>query len=365
MRILIVSQSFAEWGGLQEWVTGLSVNLRNFGHEVGLVTASAEVSDRVSIVGVHVYELDWLTVSTESVLELVGCEWQVIITTPLKSRAVGISLAEALDVPCIATFHGVYADYVYSWKHRVSKIVPMAPALANMLRSIGGVDNSAMETIPNGIPVRELRTEPLSYDARMQSGVFNIAMACRLEADKFGTLGVLKSLLPKLQLLGFDAFNLILMGDGSERAFFESQLRSLQNAGSRKFRYELAGWVEPEAMFQVMSGSMVTVGGGRAALHSLAGGTPVIGAGARAFVGVSSVRRLQALLDCNFGDYIPGRDLSTYDDLEIFQDRIAYEEAGGVYRDLLERNYTEESVASKFAALCSDLVTSNETSVAR
>lgn len=361
MKILIVSQSFAEWGGLQEWVSGLSVNLLRLGHDIGLVTSSAEISSRVANAGGSIFEVDWTFANEQEILQQVGFDWEIVLTTPLKSRAVGIAISEAIKVPCIATFHGVYADYVYSWKSRISKIVPVAPALAGMIKMIGAVDDGDLVTIPNGIPSDELRTEAVTYKERMADGDFTIAMASRLEGDKIGTLSVLGNLLPKLQLLGFEDFQLVLMGDGRERGLFESRLRSMQRTYPG-FKYELAGWVDSSVMCSVMSTAMATVGGGRTALHSLACSTPVIGSGARAFVGVSSVRRLQSLLDCNFGDYIPDRNLATFDDLDLFENPATFEDAGRTYRKVIGDRYTDELVAARFADLCLDL-TGNSTTL--
>lgn len=357
MRILFFSHSVADWGGLQEWVTGLSSSLAARGNRVGLVTSSVEISQRAASAGVWVYDIDWSSPSTKFVLDAVGSDWDIVVTTPLIAREVGSKVASALQIPSVATFHGVYSDYVYAWKKQFAKMVVVAPALANMLKVVGGVEQSEIATIPNGVPESETSIAPLGFADKVEGGVFTIAMACRLEMDKLSSLDVLYTMIPKLSALGVNRVNLILLGDGKQRNVFVSRLRSL-SAAWPMFTFELRGWLDTAAMFDVLRRSVVTLGAGRTALHSLAAGTPVIGVGARAFVGVSSIRRMPEMLDCNFGDYIPARPMESFEDLDLLTDAESYDAAAAAFQNIIREGYTETKSAECFEKLFRSLLTS-------
>ncbi|MCT2183970.1 glycosyltransferase [Brevibacterium casei] len=350
MRILIFSYSVAEWGGLQEWVTGLATGLVSAGHRIGLVSASDEISRRASAGGAETYNIVWDIADIDSVLDVVGDDWDVVLTTPLVARAIGGRVARRLAIPAVATFHGVYSDYVYSWKGDFAKIVAMAPALADMLRVVGAVRPSDLTVIPNSVPSSELDEEVLPLSVKMADGVFKIAIACRLESDKLPTLNILHHLLPKLNALGIFRVHLDLLGDGSQSGLFIARLNKYSESYPL-FSFKLGGWVEREQLCNVLRHAVVTVGAGRTALHSLAVGTPVLGSGARAFVGLSSPARIQDLLDCNFGDYVPGRPLDSFDDLNLLVEDELYSEATVAGRRFIGNSYTESHSIVEFERL--------------
>lgn len=350
MNILFLCHTVASWGGLQEWATGIASALSRRSHRVGIVSSSPEIASRASLAEVEVFDIDWQKPDEDAVIAEIGPEWDVLVTTPALARKLGAKVSTRLSIPAVATFHGVFSDHVYAWKHQFAKLVAVAPALEDMLTVIGGIDPSDVAMIPNGIDEAELSFDPHSFNDKTRDGVFSIAMASRLEFDKISGLSVLHQLVPRLSEAGVDKVQLELMGDGKQRNLFIARLRALAERWPG-FTFRLRGWVDTDEMCSILRTSAVTLGAGRTAIHSLAAGTPVVGVGAREFVGISTKERVKEMLDCNFGDYIPRRPMGSFDGLDQLLDSETYDSTARYYQRIVEESYTESSAASQFEQL--------------
>lgn len=356
MRVLIVAHTTSSWGGVQEWALTLIQGLTSRGHQVGVMTPNQKLIRETELVGAMGMRSDLGGSDLPACLEWFSQnEWDVIVTSPMRSREVAQYFHRETGVPFVATFHGVHTDYVYAWKNEARALVAVTGSLARMITQIGGKTPGDIAVIPNGVPESELERPQLTLEDKMDDGPFKIALASRLEIDKLRQLEVLDNTVGKLTDLGVGPIHATMMGDGSARGYFNSYLGQIATRHSN-FTYTLAGWLDLPGMLTTIESSVLSLAAGRTALHSLAVGTPVIGVGARKHVGLVAGDRMQETADSNFGDYFTASGFKPATDLSPLLDRAEYSTLSTQGRDFIRRRYTARHMVESFEELLLSLI---------
>lgn len=356
MRILVIVHTVSSWGGVQEWALTLIQGLARKGHRVGIIAPSQRLIDEAREAGVQGLRSDLAESDLSECLGWVQeTGWDVIVCSPMRSREVSQYLSHETGIPFVATFHGIYSDYIQSWKDEAAAVVAVTGLLAKMVHQIGGVPLADIAVIPNGVPEQELERAGLSFEEKTNDGVFKIAMSSRLDIDKFKQLESLDSLVAQLADHDVDRVHATLMGDGNGRGYMNSYLRELSNRHSG-FTYRLSGWLDLSDMLAEIEQSTVSLAAGRTALHSLAVGTPVIGVGAREYVGLFASSDVDAIADSNFGDYFTPRDFEPTTDLGLLLNPGSYAQLATQRREWVRQGYTAESMIDSFENLLAGIV---------
>lgn len=356
MRILVIAHAISSWGGVQEWAYTLLQGLAAKGHQVGVISPTPNLIERARQLGAETLRSELTDDDIPECLEwFQRVEWDVIVTSPMRSREVGQFLSRETGVPFIATFHGVYTDYVYSWKSEARSIVAVTNLLSRMIGQIAGISSEEVAVIPNGVSEAQLRRPGLSFEEKIADGVFKIALASRLDIDKLKQLDELSRIVSSLADSGIDRVEATIMGDGSGRGYFNSYLQDLA-ARHPHFSYEISGWTDLPDMLTEIEASMISLAAGRTALHSLSVGTPVHAVGARESVGLFAAPNVQDIADSNFGDYFTPRDFKPITKLDRILDPDEYGELSTAGREFVRSDYTAESMVAKFEALIETII---------
>lgn len=356
MRILVIVHTVSSWGGVQEWALTLIQGLASKGHTVGVIAPTQRLIDEAKEAGARGLRSDLAESDLSECLGWVQeSGWDVIVSSPMRSREVSQYLYQKTGIPFVATFHGVYSDYVQSWKDEAGALVAVTGLLAKMVHQIGGVPLEQVAVIPNGVPESELARPGVSFEDKMEEGVLRIAMASRLDIDKLKQLEALDNLVTQLSDQGVERVHATIMGDGSGRGYFNSRLRELSERNSG-FTYRLSGWLSLPDMLAELEHSTVSLTAGRTALHSLAVGTPVIGVGAREYVGLFVSSHVDAIADSNFGDYFTPQGFEPTADLSLLLNPGSYAQLAAQGREWVRQGYTAESMIESFENLLARLV---------
>jgi len=302
-RVLVCAYTVSEWGGLQENVLGTVRSLGERGVPVCVVASSGPISNRLRSCGAEVVETDW---SNDS-LGFVSADVRdfgpdLILAQTQRSRELSLLLAHELEVPVFVQFQGYYPDQVSSWKDDVEAFTCVSDGLAALLSGYGQVDPWRITTIPNGVDDWVIDQQVMPIEERVSDGSAHLVIASRLDEDKEQQWVALERVVPLLSSLQDVDWTIRVLGDGGNRSDVESRIARAVN-GSSRTHAEFLGWLDQAAVVAEMRRAVMSVGAGRAALTSLAVGTPCVGAGKSSVTGLAEGLGVRLGLWSNFGDY--------------------------------------------------------------
>lgn len=304
MRVLIPIFFNAPMGGLHHHVLASARALHTDGHDVVVVSKSGPFADAAVALGATHIATDF---SDDDIARVVArcCEVapDVVYCHPFASRQIGVAVAEALAVPLVAVWHGMYDDFIQDWVDSVDAAVAVSEGIAAFLRQRCPTLDAKLTVIANGVGAvwqkQPLRTTQLSESQDMASPAqpVHIGFVCRLDEDKQFILDVFAGAVTDPRLAHRDDIQWHIIGDGEGRAAFES---SLATSGNRA-QFRRYGWLDESEMMEAMAGCDIIIAPGRSALESMALGRTTIAIGSKHYAGVVTPEGWQAIAATNFG----------------------------------------------------------------
>ncbi|GAB2489194.1 hypothetical protein GCM10027063_33160 [Promicromonospora xylanilytica] len=353
VRIVLTAFTVASWGGLHENVIGACKALHEAGAQVMFIGTEGAVCDAARRLGIpFVIGVDWNTGIAAVRQQAIDWHPDLVFSQPFNSRELGQEISEATGASFVVMFHGIAHDNIHLWHDGLDRLLVTAPSIGAAVEGYSFVPRDKITVIPNGIDDAILERPTIPLSDKLTSPV--VAIVGRLSHDKLrmidGGIAVARTLESDH---GIHA-QVRVLGDGPRRGDFERRLRAALGAD----RVAMDGWLDPAEVPGRLGSSLICVSAGRGALQSLAVGTPVYGAGARASVGISGADALEVAADCNFGDYVPAADLnvSVAESLrEIMADEPYghFQKAG---RDVVSNGRTQSEVDRRLVSELSAVV---------
>lgn len=348
LRILLPVQTFADWGGLQDWTVGMVKGLAYNGAEVVLVSNNERIIAESAEAAVSTFLVEWShwRNHVEQILE--NSEFDVIFAQPFSSRELALELRRRTGVPLVYMAHGNNSDYAYTWRDEVAKFLVASSSLIPMLEGFCGVREQPIEVLPNGVPSSLFEIETVSYDKRIARGSFDFVLAARLMPDKLSQVDGLIAVAGHLLRRGIiPRATVHLMGGGASKAEFLSRLEAFAQ-DTENVEIQFHGWVDQATVLRHLRTAIFAVAGGVTGAQAMALGTPCLGAGIRGVCGVSTPSNMDRVLGSNFGDHSARLNMTAVEilrDAEWILDKKNFEAFQDVYVQLMRRERTHESIA--------------------
>ena len=348
-RVLLATQTFAFWGGLQDWAVGMARGLAGLGVEVGFVTNNERMHELTSSFSAYSKLLQWSDWRSELDEIVDAGPWDVVFAQPFGSRELGVALKTAHQVPLVVMCHGNNADAVYGWGGVADMVLLASSSLRPTMVTYGGVDDAKVEVLANGVPDDFFDSEVVPYEARIsETGDVSVVIASRLATDKLNQVPAMEHLVHVcLEHPDIRTVNLQVLGGGPMRSVFESRLGQLSS--NPRVKVDMVGWVDVETVRQHMSSALFTVVGGVSGTQSVSLGTACLGAGIRCVAGVSTPQNIETVLGTNFGDHSV-RDVTQSQltaDINWMLDPDNYAEFQTVYVPLMRSERSHTAVAAR------------------
>lgn len=304
MRVLIPIFFNAPMGGLHHHVLASTGALLAAGHEVVVVSKSGPFAEAVRALGASHIETDW---SEEDAAATVAkaCEVDpdIVYCHPFASRQLGVAVAEALAVPLVAVWHGMYEDFANDWAASAERVIAVSDGVADYLRERCPALGERLVVIPNGVDEQWQRvpqpTTPAGDARRTDSGAefVNIGFVCRLDEDKQFIIDVFAGAVADDALACRDDVVWHIIGDGEGRDALASEL----DAAGVHTAIRWHGWLDTPAMTAVMADCDIIIAPGRSALEAMALGRATIAVGSKHYAGVVGPDTWRAIAATNFG----------------------------------------------------------------
>ncbi|KQZ89868.1 hypothetical protein ASD62_11725 [Phycicoccus sp. Root563] len=348
-RVLLATHTFAFWGGLQDWAVGMARGLAGLGVEVGFITNNERMYELAAPFSAYAKVLDWSTWRDEVDEVLAAGPWDVVFAQPFGSRELGVALKKSHHIPLVAMCHGNNADSVYAWGGVADLVLLASSSLRPTMVDYGGVDDSRVEVLANGVPDNFFDHEAASYEARFgANGDVSFVIASRLAPDKLNQIPAMEHLVAvALRHPDIRTINVQVLGGGFMRSVFESRLGEL--ALNPRVNVEMLGWVDVETVRERMRNALFTVVGGVSGTQSVSLGTACLGAGIRCVAGVSTPANVDTVLGTNFGDHSV-RDTSPAQltaDINWMLNADNYGEFQSVYVPIMRSERSHTAVAAR------------------
>lgn len=166
-------------------------------------------------------------------------EFDLIHTHGYKSDIIGILAAKKAKIPCVITPHGfsTHMDFklrIFSWLggkalRRATKVVPLSTQLMKDCKELG-VPDSKLLYIQNGVDLSEVEAQQKparKTDARKRIGFVGQLISRKNVFDLLAIFDALHAKHPATQL--------IILGDGDQRAELEAHAQTLPSKDSIEF----------------------------------------------------------------------------------------------------------------------------------
>ncbi|MDO8143935.1 glycosyltransferase family 4 protein [Isoptericola sp. 178] len=338
-KIFMPVFTVAEWGGLHEYALAAADMLKRAGHEVLFAGTPGRVTDVARSMKISTLDVDWHDSSGSTMSSAVQWDADLVFAQPFRSRVLGMAVAAESNIPFVPMFHGYAHDSAFVWHERAARILTTSPSISAMLVRYCFVPASKLQVIPNGAPSHLLELE--SREPEANADHLSIALVSRLSHDKFGMIEAALEVVASVRDVYDGHITLDVVGDGPLRYEFDYHLhRGVRD--DERCTVEMHGWMDPAEVPAILSEAFVSVGAGRSALQSVALGTPVYGAGARASIGIPDVEQIDAAVSCNFGDYLPVGRLAEPLSPRDLLDPGRYSDLAKSGRELVRLKYTQD-----------------------
>lgn len=327
-KILVTTFTVAPWGGLHENMLCAVQSLIRRGHSVTSIVSEGQIALAMREAGAEVHAVRWN--KQLNLPELLGDSFgthDLIFATPQKSRELAFAYAEATSTPVFVQFHGHYADGAATWKGKVERFSTVSGSVSELLTGYCRVDPWLVDLIPNGIADHIIDSPFKSLEQRLSGGTATIVSASRLEQDKQHQWAGLIRSIQGLEKNQYQNIIVKVLGDGSNRDEIENYIKR-ECSVIPNISVDFTGWLSPSEVVDTLRNALFSVGAGRAALTSLAVGTPVIAAGRSSLIGLATGRKLNLAAWSSFGDNptyeaeLNYRDVSR--SMELLQDETKY-----------------------------------------
>ena len=294
MRILIPIFFNAPMGGLHHHVLASVRAMHAANHEVIVVSKPGPFADAISGLGAAHISTDW---SDEGIATLVAqcCATSpdIIYSHPFASRQLAVAVSDALAVPLVAVWHGMYDDFVGHWVGSIDTAVAVSQGVAGYLSERCPPLAEKLVVIPNGVDDVWQRRDALTRDDES----VHIGFVCRLDDDKQFILDVFAGAVTNESLSRRDDIVWHIIGDGEKRNSLASEFES---AGVPT-KIQWHGWLETPAMMEVMAQCDLLIAPGRSALEAMALGRATIAVGSKHYAGIVRPENWEAVASTNFG----------------------------------------------------------------
>ncbi|MGB8019979.1 MAG: glycosyltransferase family 4 protein [Candidatus Nanopelagicales bacterium] len=301
-RVLVSVQADFRWGGLHENIWYSARGIHSHGWDVTVACRESPLADKLAADGIGVHLVaDWDDWSGDAE-HLAQQSWDVVHGHSGRSRKLAVFVHAATGARLVNTFHGDDSDGVAQWGDRASSLISVSRSIAGMVADVRGVDPTKVHVVPNAVRDELVDRPPLTWGKKVASGTGRILVACRLDPDKLAVLEAVDEVTAALSNLDGPDWVVQVVGDGSAAGTLREHITT-RDADARHVRFEMTGFVESEAVPDLMRGAVLTVASGRGAAQSLAVGTPVVAFGSRGLYGLQAGRNLRYGLWGHFGGY--------------------------------------------------------------
>lgn len=348
LRILLTVQTFADWGGLQDWTVGMVKGLAYNGAEVVLVSNNERIVAESTDAAVSTFLVDWPHWRDYVDEILNDSHFDVIVSQPFSARELALELRRRTGAPLVYMAHGNNSDYAYTWRDQAAKFLVASSSLIPMLEDFCGVQDQPIEVLPNGVPSSLFEFDTVSYEERIARGSFDFVLAARLMPDKLSQVDGVIALAGHLIRQGIiPRATIHLMGGGASKAEFISRLDTFARE-TENVEVQFHGWVDQATVLHHLRTAIFAIAGGVTGAQAMALGTPCLGAGIRGICGVSTPANIDRVLGSNFGDHSARLNMTSEEiasDAEWILQRKNFEEFQDVYVRLMKNERTHEAIA--------------------
>jgi glycosyltransferase involved in cell wall biosynthesis len=353
MRVLIPIFFNSPRGGLHEHVLASLSALRSAGHEVTVVSKPGPFAQSAENLGAATIATDWEPESLAMTIEA-SCDASpdVVYCHPFASRQLGVAVSEALGVPLIAVWHGMYDDFLPEYHDSIARIVVVSDGIGEYLVDKCPEVAGRLLTIPNGVG-DEWRQQPI---AKRDGHRVRIGFVCRLDDDKQFILDVVSQAVSGDFLAAREDLEWHIVGDGAGRAEFEESI------ATPSAQVVWHGWLNASDMRSVMSECDIIIAPGRSALEAMALGRPTIAVGSKHYAGIVAPQSWRAIAATNFGgigsrfaDYEPNRLAS--DLLSLIDNEDLRLELGEFSAALVNQEFRDSVSQARLLSTLGEVVT--------
>lgn len=339
MRILIPIFFNAPMGGLHHHVLASVRALRSAKHEVHVVSKPGPFADAVLALGASHISTDWSDEQFDAVIaQCCATSPDVIYCHPFASRQLAVAVSDALAVPLVAVWHGMYDDFVGNWVGSIDTAIAVSQGVGQYLGERCPPLSEKLVVIPNGVDDVWQQQPPVEHT----DSAVHVGFVCRLDEDKQFILDVFSGAVRDSALAQRSDVVWHIIGDGEGRDAFAAQLAEVTPAE----RLHWHGWLDTAQMASQMSKCDINIAPGRSALESMALGRATIAIGSKHYAGIVQPETWEAIAATNFGgignrfdSYHHG--ILTRDLMSLIQDPSARERLGKFSADLINTHFRD------------------------
>lgn len=349
MHILISVHFNAPHGGLHENVFATVRQCLKRNHQVTVLCRDGEFAGRLLDLGVQVITTNFesIGIATEAVLNAPNHNYDVVHTHPGPSRKAALRIAQKLNIPIFATFHGMWYDSVYNFADKYSAIFPVSEGVRDYLKMKLENNLEKLIVMPNGVD-KELFKPQVSSSANQNTNTpITISLVTRLDKDKEFIIQLFYKALKYTYENYTENIIWTVVGDGTEQEEVMKNCLEITDGGKQKV--EFLGWKTGTELRDCYLHSDIVIAPGRCALEAMSCGKPVIAIGSKKYNGLVNKDTWMNGVYTNFGgfgnkmdDYIEG---SIENDLRIVIDEpVVREELGKLGVFITDQFYNESEI---------------------
>lgn len=349
MHILITVHFNSSHGGLHENVFATVRQCIKRDHQVTVLCREGEFASRLIEHGVQVITTNYKSIgrATENVLNAPKNNYDVIHTHPGPSRKVALRIAEKLNIPIFATFHGMWYDSLYLFADKYSAIFPVSEGIRDFLKVKLESNHEKLIVMPNGVNKDIFNPHKGFVRSPGKNGPINISLVSRLDKDKEFIIKLFYKALEYTYENYTDQIIWTVVGDGTEQEEMIKSFLDITEGGNQKVKF--LGWKTNEELRDCYLDSDIVIAPGRCALEAMSCGKPVIAIGSKKYNGLVNNNSWMNGVYTNFGgfgnkmdDYIEG---SIENDLKLLIDNPTIrQELGELGIFITDQFYNEEVI---------------------